>query len=89
MFIVPNMIEGDITLTEETGTGLTMDIQKGDMAQFNIPMSTRNNQAFSFKAIEKDTKTEVLLNGQKDFVVDPPEAATLTPIVAHKEGEDA
>ena len=87
MFIVPNMIEGDITVTEETGTGISMDIPKGDMSQFTIPMSTAHSgNAFQFKAKEKNVNTEVLLNGQKVYTAYPTDTTTLTPIVAHKEG---
>lgn len=86
MFIVPNIIESDVTVTETTGTDLSIDIEKGDMTQFTIPMNIHSNKAFKFEAFEKDNNEDVLMNNQKELIVDPNDAITLMPIVVHKEG---
>ena len=87
-FIAPNMIEGDVTLTETTDTGIAMDIQKGDMIQFTIPSSS-HTKAFKFKAFEKESKTEVQLNGLNELIIDPSDAVLLTAIVVHKPGNNS
>ena len=66
----------------------TISLFVGDMSQFTIPMTTHGNKAFKFEAYEKDNNEDVLMNNQKELIVDPNDAITLMPIVVHKEGKE-
>lgn len=87
LFITPNIIEEDVTLSEQSGTGINLDITKGDIYQFTVPSAMTNNTLFQFKAMEKSSQTPVLVNGQPLFSASPSiPRAPLTTLVVHKEG---
>ena len=90
-FIVPNIANSDSTLSEVKGTGLKLDISKGDMRfQFTIPASkSTKEQNFQFKASDKATGNALLVNGQSEFMASPtiPSALTTT-LVVHKTGQE-
>lgn len=88
LFVAPNIIEHDVTLTEQSATnGISLDIPKGDIYQFTVPSASVSSTIFQFKAVEKSNKTSVLVNGQPQFTADPSNPRTpLTTLVIHKEG---
>ena len=84
MFIAPNMVDGDITLFENI-TGLSIDIAKGDITHFTIPVSRTQNQVMKFSAILKGNSTEpIYVNNQIGYIKDPSEVNLQTPLVIHK-----
>ena len=85
MFVSPNMLEEDITLSEITDTGISMDIQKGDMIQFTIPSLYKRNKAYKFIGMKKLSRSKILLNGQAEFNVEPSDVS-ITPIISHRQG---
>uniref|UniRef100_A0A7M5VBW7 Uncharacterized protein n=1 Tax=Clytia hemisphaerica TaxID=252671 RepID=A0A7M5VBW7_9CNID len=90
-FIVPNIADNDVTLSEFKGTNSRFDISKGDMRfQFTIPTDdSKDQRMFQFKAVDKSTAKDLLVNGQSAFVANPsiPLAPTTT-LVIHKEGQE-
>ena len=88
-FIAPNIYEGeDVTLIEQSGTEIQLDISKGDIYQFSVPSENPDSKKiFQFKATTKSSKKPVLVNGQNVFSANPSlPLAPLTALVIHKEG---
>ena len=90
-FIVPNIADKDSTLSEFKGTGLKLDISKGDMRfQFTVPTgSMKDQKIFQFKVSDKSTGKDLLVNGQSEFMATPtiPLEPTTT-LVVHKSGQE-
>lgn len=87
---MPNIVDNDVTLSETKGSGIKLDISKGDMRfQFTIPTAYTDQKVFGFKAADKKSGKDLLVNGQPEFIASPsiPLAPTST-LVIHKEGQE-
>ena len=60
-FIVPNIADNDVTLSELKGTNSRFDISKGDMRfQFTIPTDDLKDQKmFQFKAVDRSLAVDL------------------------------
>ena len=83
-FIIMNMLHKDITV-EETSSGQAVDVQQSEMMQ--IAKSSRGKKdAFKFDALIKDSKKQVLINGQSIFTLDINDLSLMNILVVHNEG---
>lgn len=85
-FTVVNKAEENITISDKTGTW-KMDFPiESDDSQPQVAMTYNKEKTLIFNASSQDGSQELLINGQKEFVLDPNTATGLKGFVVHKEG---
>lgn len=63
-----------------------MDFPVENEDQPQVAMTYNKEKRLKFKASSKDGKEKFLLNGEKEFVLDPARAESFKGFVVHREG---
>ena len=86
-FSVINIADMDVVVKEVSGTNQAIDIPKGNVGQVVLTVGS-DREALNFNAVPKNgSEPALLINGEKQFSLDPRSADSFKGFVVHKLGK--